>query len=304
MKFVRAERKRAKLRLALSGPAGAGKTWGALQIAAGLGGKIAVIDTERGSASLYTDLVEFDVLDLAPPFTPERYIAAVKAAEESGFEILVIDSISHEWNGSGGCLEINESLANSKFKGNTWAAWNATTPRHRAFIDCLLQSPLHIIATMRSKTETVQGEDKKIRKVGMKTEARDGTEYEFAVVLECTHDTHQAVATKDRTRLFADPHVITTETGERLRWWLESGSEPDPIVVTESAVDSMVDDADPMVIASQMVIAANQPVPDSETIVNLWGMVRKDRTLAEAVWTEVKTTAAFETIKETLRNGK
>jgi hypothetical protein len=302
MQFVKAERKRAKLRLALSGPAGSGKTWGALAIAKGLGGKIAVIDTERGSASLYSDLVEFDVLDLAPPFSPERYIAAIKAAEQNGFEILVIDSISHEWNGSGGCLEINEGLANSKFRGNTWAAWNATTPRHRAFIDAVLQSPMHIIATMRSKTETVQGEDKKIRKIGMKSEARDGTEYEFAVVLECTHDTHQAVATKDRTRLFPDPHIITAETGERLRQWLDSGAEP--ALVTPDAFVPPSDDEDPVVIADKMVAASQGLEPDAAMILEIWNKVRGDRPLAERVWTEIKASSEFETIKEVLRSGK
>lgn len=224
MKFVKAERKQAKLRLALSGPAGSGKTWSALLIAQGLGGKIAVIDTERGSASLYSHLFEFQTLQLDPPYSPERFIEAIGAAEHGGFDVLVIDSISHEWNGSGGCLEINEALANSKFRGNTWAAWNVTTPRHRAFLDKILQTPLHVIATMRSKTETVQGDDKKVRKIGMKAEQREGAEYEFTTMLELEHAQHIAVATKDRTNLFTEPHVITPDTGKRLRAWLESGA--------------------------------------------------------------------------------
>jgi len=226
MQFQKAMKKRAKLRLALSGPSGSGKTYGALMIASGLGGKIAVIDTERGSASLYSDLVEFDTLEIAPPFTPERFIEALQVAASAGYNVCVLDSITHEWDGAGGCLEINETIAHTKFRGNTWAAWNETTPRHRAFLDAILQAPMHIIATMRSKTETVQGEDKKVKKLGMKAIQREGAEYEFTVVLDLEHDKHYAIGSKDRTRLFSEPHVITPETGKRLLMWLDSGLSP------------------------------------------------------------------------------
>lgn len=224
--FQKAVRKKARLRLAISGPAGSGKTTAALNIATGLGGRIALLDTERGSASLYSDQFAFDALDLDPPYAPERFIEAIKAAEKAGYTTLVLDSITHEWNGSGGCCDINEALAQSKYRGNTWSAWSETTPRHRAFIDALLQSPMHIIATIRSKTETVQGEDKKVRKVGMKTEQRDGTDYEFTVMFELEHEKHLAVATKDRTRLFRDPAQVSPETGATLLRWLESGEQP------------------------------------------------------------------------------
>jgi hypothetical protein len=228
MSFTKAARKRSKLRLAIASPAGGGKTTAALNIATGLGGRIAVIDTERGSASLYSDQFEFDTLELGPPYSPERFIEAVQAAEKAGYDVLILDSITHEWDGSGGCLEINENLATSKYRGNTWSAWSETTPRHRAFIDAILQSNMHVISTMRSKTETVQGEDKKVRKVGMKNEQRSGTEYEFSVVFEIEHASHIAVATKDRTRLFADPKTITVDTGKRLLAWLDSGVEVAP----------------------------------------------------------------------------
>lgn len=222
--FKKAERKQAKLRLALAGPSGAGKTYSALLIAKGIGGKIAVLDTEKGSASLYSDLVDFDVVDLTAPFTPERYIEVIAAAEAAGYDTLIIDSYSHEWTGPGGCLEDNERLAHSKFKGNTWAAWNETTPRHRKLTNKILGSSLHIICTMRSKTETVQGEGKKIIKLGMKSEQRDGTDYEFTVVLDVSHDTHEASASKDRTRLFDGYEVITEETGRKLMAWLNGGT--------------------------------------------------------------------------------
>lgn len=221
--FKKAERKQARLRLALAGPSGSGKTYSALQLATGLGGKIAVIDTEHGSASLYANVAEFDVMELHAPYSPERYIDAIKAAEQAGYDVLIIDSYSHEWTGAGGCLDINDAIAKAKYKGNTWSAWNETTPRHRALIDKILTSPMHIICTMRSKTETVQGEGKKILKLGMKSEQRDGSEYEFTVVLDLVHDGNVAVATKDRTKLFREPEVITPATGERLLAWLNDG---------------------------------------------------------------------------------
>jgi len=242
MKFVKATRKKARLRLALTGPSGSGKTMAALMIAKGLGGRVAVLDTEHGSASLYADPIalpngsrfeppEFDALELTAPYSPERYIEAIKEAQAAGYDTLIIDSLTHEWSGSGGCLEINDTVAAAKFRGNSWSAWNETTPRHRAFIDAMLQSSMHIIATGRSKTETAQTEGangrKQVVKLGMKTEQRDGIEYEFTVVLDLVHAGHYANASKDRTGLFAggEPAPIDASTGERLLAWLETGAE-------------------------------------------------------------------------------
>lgn len=238
--FKKAERKQAKLRLALAGPSGSGKTYSALLLAQGIGGRIAVIDTEHGSASLYADIADFDTLELHAPYSPERYVDAITAAEQAGYSVLIIDSYSHEWTGSGGCLEANEQLAHQKFRGNTWAAWNETTPRHRRLTDKILTSSLHIICTMRSKTETVQGEGKKILKLGMKSEQRDGTDYEFTVVLDLTHDGHVAMASKDRTKLFEAPELISEETGRRLLAWLNSGVSPEERA-KELLVDALAD---------------------------------------------------------------
>jgi hypothetical protein len=235
--FQRATKKRAKLRLGLAGPSGSGKTTGALLIAKGIGGRIAVLDTERGSASLYSDEFEFDTLELNPPYAPERFIEVIHAAEKAGYDTLILDSITHEWNGSGGVCDINENLAQAKYRGNTWSAWSESTPRHRAFIDAMLQSNMHIIATMRSKTETVQGEDKKVRKVGMKTEQRDGTDYEMTLMFELEHEKHIAVATKDRTKMFRDPHILSADTGQRLLNWLNSGAQQ---VLTEAEAEDYI----------------------------------------------------------------
>lgn len=245
MKFVKAERKRAKLRLALTGPSGSGKTLSALMIADGIGGSIAVIDTEHDSSSLYAGAVrinsgeylspEFDVLNLASPYTPEAYIEAIKTAESAGYATLIIDSITHEWSGVGGCLDMVDSIARAKYKGNSWSAWNDITPRHRALIDCILQSKMHIIVTMRSKTETAQQQNdqgkKTVVKLGMKAEQRDGFEYEMTIVLDLSHDGHFATASKDRTCLFSglDPEVITNATGEKILNWLSSGKDTEGI---------------------------------------------------------------------------
>lgn len=232
MQFQKAERKKSKLRLALTGPSGSGKTYGALLVAKGLGGKIAVIDTEKGSAALYSHLVDFDVLDLEPPYTPERYRQAVKLAVENGYGVVIIDSITHEWSGSGGCLELNEETARAKYRGNTWSAWNETKARHRAFIDDLLVCPSHVIVTMRSKTETAQVEvngRKQVQKLGMKSEQNDGIEYEFTTVLDLVHDGNFALPSKDRTGLFppnSDPFKLSENIGQNLAKWLESGKAP------------------------------------------------------------------------------
>lgn len=226
MKFEKAMRKKAKLRLALTGPSGAGKTYSALVICKSMGGKTAVIDTEKGSASLYSNEFDFDVLELDPPFSPERFIEAIATAEAAGYDNLVIDSISHEWGGVGGCLDDLDTIAKTKFKGNTHAAWSALTPRHRKFLDSILRVNCHVVATMRSKTETAQQEgSKKVVKLGMKSEQRDGVEYEFTTVLDINHETHTATASKDRTGLFSnvDYTVIDESVGKKLVDWLNDG---------------------------------------------------------------------------------
>jgi len=239
----KARRSATKLRLLLTGPSGSGKTYGGLLVAKGLGCQnIIVIDTEQGSSDLYDSLVPFQVIDLAPPFTPERYIEAIDAAEQAGADAIIVDSISHEWNGKGGCLELVDELARAKFRGNTWSAYSEVTPRHRAFIDRMLRSSAHVIATSRSKTETAQvdeGGKKKVVKLGMKAETRDGVEYEFTCCLDLVHDGHFAVASKDRTGLFSgDPKAIAAETGQRLAAWLAGGEavqivEPAPASSTK-----------------------------------------------------------------------
>lgn len=225
-----AERTQAKLRIGVNGPSGAGKTYSALLMAYGMTGdwsKVALIDTESGSGSLYAHLGKYQVLNFEAPYSPERYIEAIKACEEGGIEVVVIDSTSHEWEGKGGCLEINDKTAQTKFRGNTWSAWSETTPRHQRFIEAIVTSPLHIITCTRTKVETVMTEDKKVKKVGMKEIQREGFEYELTVNFNIDREKHLAVASKDRTEMFIDrdAFVITPETGKELIGWAQSGKE-------------------------------------------------------------------------------
>lgn len=225
----KAERKQSKLRIGLSSPSGAGKTYSALLLAKGLVGswdKVGLIDTETGRGDFYSDLGGYLIATLQAPFTPERYIEYIEAMIAAGVEVLIIDSISHEWEGKGGLLEINEKLAAAKFKGNTWSAWSETTPRHQKFIEAIISAPIHVITTVRNKVDTVMTDDKKVKKVGTKEITREGFEYELTVNFNLDRDTHSAMASKDNTRLFdgRDPFVITEGTGEELRDWVNSGA--------------------------------------------------------------------------------
>jgi len=228
MEFKKAERKKAKLRLAITGPSGAGKTYSALLLAKGMGGKVAVIDTEKDSASLYSDLFDFDTLSLEAPFSPDRYIEAINTAVAAGYEILVIDSMSHEWNGSGGCLEMVDKVSKTKTGGNSYAAWSHVTPKHNAFLHAVLHSDIHIITTMRSKQDFILVENSKGRtvpqKIGLAPIQRDGIEYEFTAILDISLEGNFANVSKDRTRsLDPEGFVITEDYGKRLIDWLDSG---------------------------------------------------------------------------------
>lgn len=224
VKFHRAQRKKAKLRLGIAGPAGSGKTFSALQMAFGLGGPVAMIDTERGSGELYCHLGEYDVCTLEAPFTPEKYVEAIKSAEAAGYGVIIIDSLTHAWAGTGGVLDIHGYAADKA--GNSWTAWRHVTPRHNELVDAMLQSKCHIIATLRSKMDHIQTTENGktvIKKVGLNPIQRDGMEYEMTVFLEIDHS-HMASASKDRTSIF-DGQVFkpNTETGRKLLAWLESG---------------------------------------------------------------------------------
>ncbi len=232
MKLTKAERHQVKLRLGLSGASGFGKTYSALLLAYGITDdwcKIAVIDTENGSASLYSHLGDYNTLTLDEPFNPERYIEAIETCEKEAIEVIIIDSISHEWNGKGGCLELHELL------GGKFQDWAKISPRHQAFIDKILHSSCHIITTVRRKVDYAMDADmngkSKVVKHGTKEITREGFEYELTANFELINDKHLAKASKDRTGLFMDKpeFVINTTTGRKLIEWCNKGVSIDKI---------------------------------------------------------------------------
>ncbi|MBU0515170.1 MAG: ATP-binding protein [Proteobacteria bacterium] len=228
--FMKAERKRKKARVGFDGPAGSGKTYSALLFAFGLGGRVAVIDTEHSSAELYSDLGDFDVAILKPPFSPQRYISLIKEAEAAGYDVLIVDSLSHAWAGVGGILDIKDKRAKVG-SNNDFTAWREVTPMHNQLVDTVLQCPCHVLVTMRTKTVYEVQENKKGKmapvKIGQAPIQREGMDYEFDLVFDLSVDGHVATATKDRTRQFKDePVLIDSEAGRRLAAWLDSGAEP------------------------------------------------------------------------------
>lgn len=223
MGFRKAERRQVKLKLALAGPAGSGKTMSGLRLAFGIGTKVAGVDSENETMSLYSDkFPPFEVLNLKPPYTTEKYIEAIKLAEKSGFDILLIDGISAAWSGTGGLLEEKEKLDARGGKQNRFANWASITKKQEAFMAAILQSNIHIICTMRAKTEYESTEDGKVKKLGLAPVQREGVDYEFTTIFDIDM-AHNAQASKDRTGLFGDAiFQISEDTGKRFTEWLGS----------------------------------------------------------------------------------
>lgn len=228
LKFRKATREQSWLRLALVGPSGSGKTFTALLFARELGERVAVIDTERGSASKYADEVAaFDVLELES-FAPAQYVAAIDAAAAESYPVLLIDSLSHAWNGRGGALEMVDKAAARSRSGNSFAAWREVTPEHHALVEAILRYPGHVLVTMRVKTSWVIQENdrgkKEPRKIGLAPVQRDGIEYEFDVVADLDHE-HRMIVTKSRCPELADAVVMKpgSEVAQTLRGWLTNG---------------------------------------------------------------------------------
>jgi hypothetical protein len=256
-----AQRKKAKLKLGMSAPSGGGKTLGALLIAYGLmkekypklsdvelWGKIAIIDTENGSGELYVGkelddlnlrIGEYNAVTLTAPFEADKYSQAIEMCANANMEVVVIDSTTHLWAGVGGLLEQQGNIA--KRTGNSYTAWRDVTPQHNRFVEKMLQSDVHIIATMRSKTEYVQEKDSNtgktvVRKVGLNPIQKDGMEFEFTSFLEIDAE-HTAFGSKDRTGIVDQKYFkITPQTGREFMRWLESGTgEAKQVLATSSS---------------------------------------------------------------------
>ena len=244
MNLQKAKRTNVKIKLALQGPSGSGKTYSALQVAYGLSGdwnKIAVIDTENHSSELYAHLGAFNVLSLEEPFTPERYIDAITICETAGMEVIIIDSISHEWEE---ILDIHGNMA-----GNSFTNWGKLSKRNRDFVSAIIQSPCHVISTIRTKQDYVLT-DKNGKmvpeKVGLKGIFRDGIDYEHTIVFEINLG-HIATCSKDRTGLFMDkiPHVLTPDDGKKILQWCNIATDDldiDSQILSEIEMCASVDE--------------------------------------------------------------
>jgi hypothetical protein len=236
--FAKASRQHQPVRFAITGPSGGGKTLGALTLARNLigpEGRLAVIDTEAGSASLYADKVDFDALDIRPPYLTKKYLEAIDAAITNGYNALVIDSTSHQWDGEGGILQRKEE-ADAVPGSNHWTNWGPFSKEHNAFRSALLNCPIHLIVTLRSKMGYAQSESggrKKIEKLGMQPIQREGMEYEFTTTFDVAMN-HRATAGgaagKDRTGLFDGKitDLCDPKTAERILTWLATAEPPPP----------------------------------------------------------------------------
>jgi hypothetical protein len=224
MHLQKASRKKAKIKLCLQGPSGSGKTYSALLLAYGLcndWAKICVIDTENHSADLYSQLGEYNTISLTGPYTPERYMQAIDVCVKAGIEVIIVDSLSHEWEY---IINFHASLV-----GNSFTNWSKVTPRHNEFIQTLLDTNKHVIATVRTKQDYVLNErnGKMVpEKIGLKPIQRDDLEYLFTLTFELDRN-HIAQSTKDRTGLFSNKQgqLINEDTGKSILEWCNYGKE-------------------------------------------------------------------------------
>lgn len=226
--FHKAAKTQARLRMAIYGASGSGKTYSALSIGS-VFGTVALIDTERGSASKYADLFTFDVLELTDPH-PAEYIKAIKAAGAAGYNVLIIDSLSHAWQK---VLELVDDITRKSQSKNSYLSWRDVTPLQNQFVDAMLTAPMHIIATMRSKTEYALDKDDRgklsPRKIGLAPIQRDGIEYEFDVAAEMNAD-NDFIVTKTRCPALQGKSVNKpgANVGNVLKAWLSDGAPMPP----------------------------------------------------------------------------
>lgn len=256
-----AQRNKMFLKLGVSAPSGGGKTLSSLLLAYGLlkeahpdwkdkeiWAHIAIVDTENGSGQLYAGgtyagvpIGKYNAITLTPPFEADKYTQAIHLCKEAGMEVCIIHSTTHLWSGEGGLLE--QQSAAARRSGNSYTAWREITPQHNLFVSTMLQTPIHIIATMRSKQEYVQEKDDKtgkttVRKLGMEPEQRKGMEFEFTTFFEIDAE-HTAYGSKDRTSIFDQKYFkITPETGKQMMQWLEGGTDEVATLVAKSVKEA------------------------------------------------------------------
>ena len=236
----KAKREKIYVKLALMAPSGGGKTYGGLRLATGMAeelkketgkdAKILLANTEGKRGYYYADEFNYDIVDIDPPHNPEKYVELIEFAVQEGYDILIIDSSSHEWEGKGGCLELHQQA------GGTYQSWARVTPRHNKFINAIADSPIHIIATMRGKDQYEMTKDDKgktnVQKLGVGAKQRDGFEYEFTVTFLIDQKTNTAEVQKDNTHIFdkEGPTVLSENHGRKIIQWANSGEGYTPVV--------------------------------------------------------------------------
>lgn len=286
--FEEAVRAKAKARVAFAGPPSCGKTTSALKFAAGLadGGDIFVIDTEQGSSRLEVgkpDIPKFKVGTLNEPYEPKRYIEYIQGAAKAGASVVIVDSITHEWSGPGGILDMVDRLQVGG--GNKMAAWRVATPLHNMFVDTLLTIPCHIIVTMRSKIEWDLGKDDRgrsqVKKVGMAPIQREGIEYEFTLCFDVDQDRHLSKASKDRTSLFVNqsPFLVTPDHGRLVLDWLNSGADVAEIPTVSISMGKPLSEA---AINRLAIIAVEAGYPSLDAALAALGFDKSNLTLERA----------------------
>lgn len=244
IQFTRAVRTATKIKMAILGPSGSGKTYSALKIASGLGQKIALLDTEAGSSSLYSDYFDFDYIVLRPPFEPKRYIEIIQEAVDAKYDVLIIDSLTHAWDGEGGSMDKKSQLDSRGGRQNEFTNWKPVKQDQKKLTEAINQSDIHIISTLRAKQEyqiVSSGGKTRPEKMGLGPIAMPGTEYEYSIVLEMAMN-HEASAAKDRTGLFDGKFFVPDNgTGKIIKEWLSTAkpiSEKPPEVKSTSVDNS------------------------------------------------------------------
>lgn len=248
----KAKREKIYVKLALMAPSGGGKTYGSLRLANGMAdeikketgkdAKILLANTEQKRGYYYANEFDYDIVDIEPPHNPEKYVELIDFAVSEGYDILIIDSSSHEWEGKGGCLELQQQA------GGTYQAWGKITPRHNRFIDAIADSPIHIIATMRGKDQYEVNKDDRgktsVQKLGVGAKQRDGFEYEFTCTFLIDQKTNCAEVQKDNTHIFEGegPTLLTENHGRKIIQWANSGEGYTPVAkkdTTEPPADKL-----------------------------------------------------------------
>ena len=250
----KAKREKIYVKIALMAPSGGGKTYGSLRLSKGMAeeieketgkkARILMANTEAKRGYYYANEFDYDIVDIEPPHNPEKYVELIEFAVKEGYDILIIDSSSHEWEGKGGCLELHQQA------GGQYQSWKTVTPRHNKFIQAIADSPIHIIATMRGKDQYEMNKDDRgktsVQKLGIGAKQRDGFEYEFTCTFLIDQKTNTAEVQKDNTHIFEHegPTILSENYGCKIIQWANSGEGYTPIVhkPEEDVVDASADD--------------------------------------------------------------